>query len=264
MKNIKEIMATHPNTSITLEVSPFSDALCKITASVVIDERVSKLDILSAQTPEAVDDGNQRAISQLLAILGFGEPVPETPASAPEDEEPVRPVKRRGRKGHVKAEAEQTEPHAETVPTEPEPAESTVEPEEPHDASTPVSDESSFEGEAESEPVAIENPPEAEQAQQEETSVDVKASEEATAPVPESSEELEAKREQAKSVLVEILPGAEVSARMKSFVGKTVWEMVREKRSFGPLLLAKAKKGDHILSPEAEEALNIIVDMLKE
>ena len=50
MTNIKEIMATHPNTSITLEVAPFSDALCKITASITIDERMSKLDIPACST----------------------------------------------------------------------------------------------------------------------------------------------------------------------------------------------------------------------
>ena len=40
--------------------------------------------------------------------------------------------------------------------------------------------------------------------------------------------------------------------------------MVKEKRSFGPLILSRAKDGAHILTPDAEEALRIIVDMLKE
>ena len=55
MTNIKEIMATHPNTSITLEVAPFSDALCKITASITIDERMSKLDILQSLKKRSSD-----------------------------------------------------------------------------------------------------------------------------------------------------------------------------------------------------------------
>lgn len=263
MTNIKEIMATHPNTSITLEVAPFSDALCKITASITIDERMSKLDILSAQTPEAVDAGNQRAISQLLSILG----IPGASVSDAESSEPPKATKRRSKKDDVKVEHNVVEvptedSPSEAGPTEDIPAESDSVQDIPaaEDEVQPSSEEPN-----EPEPAAIETSISGEEP---EPKGDAPIVGEAPAEEPvvasESDEELEAKREHAKTVLVEFLPGVKPSPRMASFVGSTVWEMLKQKRSFGPVLLKKAKDGEHFLTPKAEDALRIIVDMLKE
>lgn len=255
MTNIKEIMATHPNTSITLEVAPFSDALCKITASITIDERMSKLDILSAQTPEAVDAGNQRAISQLLSILGITTQqgkitVPGASVSDAESSEPTKATKRRSKKDDVKVEHNVVDVPTEDAPTEAGPTEdipaesdSVQDIPAAEDEVQPSSEEPEPKGDA---PIVGEAPAEE----------PVVAS--------ESDEELEAKREHAKTVLVEFLPGVKPSPRMASFVGSTVWEMLKQKRSFGPVLLKKAKDGEHFLTPKAEDALRIIVDMLKE
>lgn len=261
----------YPNASISLEVAPFCDGLCKITASIEDDGKVSKLDILSELTPAAVDAGNQRAVSQLLALLGTDVETPVAPEDKPAEtsaaEDKPKLVKHRAKKSQPKEEP--VEEAAETVPaveaesfketapapseqvaaeeTAAEPAEESVA-ESAEDASTPdetvASKEDDGVGAGEPEEAAEETVPE-------------EAAE-------EPEEDIEAKREWAKTVLVEIGEGARISAGMKSFVGKPVWDMVKEKRSFGPLILSRAKDGAHILTPAAEEALRIIVDMLKE
>ena len=272
MTNIKEIMATHPNTSITLEVAPFSDALCKITASITIDERMSKLDILSAQTPEAVDAGNQRAISQLLSILGIttqqgNTTVPGASVSDAESSEPPKATKRRSKKDDVKVEHNVVDAPTEDAPTEVGPTED-IPAESDSVQDIPAAEDEvqpSSEEPNEPEPAAIETSISGEEP---EPKGDAPIVGEAPAEEPvvasESDEELEAKREHAKTVLVEFLPGVKPSPRMASFVGSTVWEMLKQKRSFGPVLLKKAKDGEHFLTPKAEDALRIIVDMLNE
>ena len=257
----------YPNASISLEVAPFCDGLCKITASIEDDGKVSKLDILSELTPAAVDAGNQRAVSQLLALLGneveTSATTEDKPAEASATEDKPKLVKHRAKKSQPKEEpvegaaeagpAVEVESHEETAPapneqdvaeeTAAEPAEESAA-EHTEDASSPV------------ETIASKEDDGVDASEPEET-VPEEAAE-------ESKEDIEAKREWAKTVLVEIAEGARISAGMKSFVGKPVWDMVKEKRSFGPLILSRAKDGAHILTPDAEEALRIIVDMLKE
>lgn len=264
----------YPNASISLEVAPFCDGLCKITASIEDDGKVSKLDILSELTPTAVDAGNQRAVSQLLALLGADAETPATPETKPTEvsatENKPKVAKPRAKKSQPKEEP--VEEAAETVPaveaessteTAPAPVEqvaaeetAAVEP----DAATEPAEESVAESAEDA------STPDETVASKEDDCVDASEPEEA---VPEEAaeepeEDIEAKREWAKTVLVEIAEGARISAGMKSFVGKPVWDMVKEKRSFGPLILSRAKDGAHILTPDAEEALRIIVDMLKE
>lgn len=272
MTNIKEIMATHPNTSITLEVAPFSDALCKITASITIDERMSKLDILSAQTPEAVDAGNQRAISQLLSILGITTQqgnitVPGASVSDAESSEPPKATKRRSKKDDVKVEHNVVDVPTEDAPTEAGPTEDIpAESDSVQDIPAAEDEVQPSSGELnEPEPAAIETSISGEEPEPKgDAPIVGEAPAEEPEVAPESDEKLEAKREHAKTVLVEFLHGVKPSPRMASFVGSTVWEMLKQKRSFGPVLLKKAKDGEHFLTPEAEDALRIIVDMLKE
>lgn len=263
----------YPNASISLEVAPFCDGLCKITASIEDDGKVSKLDILSELTPAAVDAGNQRAVAQLLALLGNEAETSTTtedkPAEASATEDKPKLVKHRAKKSQPKEEpvegaaeagpAVEVESHEETAPA---PSEqdvteetATVEPA----AAEPAEESAAEHTEDASSPVET-------IASKEDDGVDASEPEE-TVPeeaAEESKEDIEAKREWAKTILVEIAEGARISAGMKSFVGKPVWDMVKEKRSFGPLILSRAKDGAHILTPDAEEALRIIVDMLKE
>lgn len=262
----------YPNASISLEVAPFCDGLCKITASIEDDGKVSKLDILSELTPAAVDAGNQRAVSQLLALLEADAETPATPETKPTEvsatENKPKVAKPRAKKSQPKEEP--VEEAAETIPavgaesseeTAPVPSEQdAVEP----DAATEPAEEPVAES------VEDASTPNEAVASKEDDSVDAVEPEDAaeeTVPeeaVEETEEDIESKREWAKTVLVKVEEGARISAGMKSFVGKPVWDMVKEKRSFGPLLLSRAKDGAHILTPDAEEALRIIVDMLKE
>lgn len=269
----------YPNASISLEVAPFCDGLCKITASIEDDGKVSKLDILSELTPAAVDAGNQRAVSQLLALLGTDVETPVAPEDKPAEtsaaEDKPKLVKHRAKKSQPKEEP--VEEAAETVPaveaesfkeTAPAPDEQVAAEEtaavEPDAAATEPAEESVAESAEDA------STPDETVASKEDDGVDAGEPEEAAEEtVPEEAaeepeEDIEAKREWAKTVLVEIGEGARISAGMKSFVGKPVWDMVKEKRSFGPLILSRAKDGAHILTPDAEEALRIIVDMLKE
>lgn len=260
----------YPNASISLEVAPFCDGLCKITASIEDDGKVSKLDILSELTPAAVDAGNQRAVSQLLALLGTDVETPVAPEDKPAEtsaaEDKPKLVKHRAKKSQPKEEP--VEEAAETVPaveaesfkeTAPAPNEQVTAEEtaavEPDAAATEPAEESVAESAEDA------STPDETVASKEDDGVDAGEPEEAAE---EPEEDIEAKREWAKTVLVEIGEGARISAGMKSFVGKPVWDMVKEKRSFGPLILSRAKDGAHILTPDAEEALRIIVDMLKE
>lgn len=268
----------YPNASISLEVAPFCDGLCKITASIEDDGKVSKLDILSELTPAAVDAGNQRAVSQLLALLEADAETPATPETKPTEvsatENKPKVAKPRAKKSQPKEEpveevaetisavgAESSEETA-PVPSEQDAAEeaTAVEP----DAATEPAEEPVAES------VEDASTPDEAVASKEDDSVDAVEPEDAaeeTVPeeaVEETEEDIESKREWAKTVLVKVEEGARISAGMKSFVGKPVWDMVKEKRSFGPLLLSRAKDGAHILTPDAEEALRIIVDMLKE
>lgn len=271
----------YPNASISLEVAPFCDGLCKITASIEEDGRVSKLDILSELTPAAVDAGNQRAVSQLLALLGAGaetSAIPETESSeASTTEDKPKLVKRRTKKSLSKEESVE---RAQAVLPESVPVEETaetapaVEVESPEETIPAPSEQDTVEETATVEPAAESVTEPAEDAishtetvaSEEDDSADAGEPEE-TVPeevAEEPEEDIETKREWAKTVLVEIEKGARVSGGMKAFVGKPVWDMVKEKRSFGPLILSRAKAGAHILTPDAEEALRIIVDMLKE
>lgn len=281
----------YPNASISLEVAPFCDGLCKITASIEEDGRVSKLDILSELTPAAVDAGNQRAVAQLLALLGAGvetSAIPETepsevstteanPSEASTVEAKPKLVKHRTKKSQPKEEpVEETQaPQPEPVPVE-ETAETApaVEVESPEETIPAPSEQDTVEETAAVEPAAESVAEPAEDAISHAETVASEEDDSADAGEPgetvpeevaeEPEEDIETKREWAKTVLVEIEKGARVSGGMKSFVGKPVWDMVREKRSFGPLILSRAKAGAHILTPDAEEALRIIVDMLKE
>ena len=267
----------YPNASISLEVAPFCDGLCKITASIEDDGKVSKLDILSELTPAAVDAGNQRAVSQLLTLLGGDAETPATPETKPTEvsatENKPKVAKPRAKKSQPKEEP--VEDAAETIPA--------VEAESSEETAPAPSEQVAAEETAAVEPTAAEpaeesvaesaedaSTPDETVASKEDDGVDAGEPEEAAEEtVPEEAaeepeEDIEAKREWAKTVLVEIGEGARISAGMKSFVGKPVWDMVKEKRSFGPLILSRAKDGAHILTPAAEEALRIIVDMLKE
>ena len=273
----------YPNASVSLEVAPFCDGLCKITASIEDDGKVSKLDILSELTPAAVDAGNQRAVAQLLALLGNEAETSTTtedkpaeasatedkPAEASATEDKPKLVKHRAKKSQPKEEpvegaaeagpAVEVESHEETAPA-PSEQDVTEETATVELAAAEPAEESAAEHTEDA------NSPVETIASKEDDGVDASEPEE-TVPeeaAEESKEDIEAKREWAKTILVEIAEGARISAGMKSFVGKPVWDMVKEKRSFGPLILSRAKDGAHILTPDAEEALRIIVDMLKE